>query len=149
MTKLLTDSVSPTQWVLLALIVALIILYPILTMFRNKKEREKFDQLAKDLKIGDKILTSSGTYGEIIAMKQREQSTVLTLKTGDSKHVGYLSVDVLTVYSVFRDKEEQIKVEEVKEEKAEVETEEVEIKEEKQTKPKTGTTKKSGKKATK
>ncbi len=101
-----TSSITATQWVLLALIVVLIVLYPVFTIYRNKKEREKFDQLAKDLKVGDKILTSSGTYGEIVSIDEREHGKVLTLKTGTDKHTGYLAVDILTVYSVFRDKPE-------------------------------------------
>jgi preprotein translocase YajC subunit len=163
MTRLLADSsISPTQWVLLALIVGLIILYPIFTVYRNKKEREKFDQLARDLKVGDKILTSSGTYGEIVAIDERETGKVLTLKTGNDAHVGYLSVDILTVYTVFRDpqpeplmeeKQEIVeKVEPVKEEKTEVkkEVKKEEIAEgKKTTKAKTSSSKKTSNKSTK
>lgn len=103
---LANEGISPTQWVLLGLILVLIILYPVFTIYKNKKEKEKFDNLAKDLKIGDKILTSSGTYGEIVEINERQYGKVLTIKTGDEKNFGYMAVDILTVYSVFREVEE-------------------------------------------
>lgn len=102
---LTNEGISATQWVLLGLILVLIILYPVFTVYKNKKEKEKFEGLAKDLKVGDKILTSSGTYGEIVSISEREYGKVLTIKTGDDVHFGYMAVDVLTVYSVFRDEE--------------------------------------------
>lgn len=157
-----TASISTTQWIIIALIISLIIAYPILVFFRNKSEKERFDKLSKDIKVGDKILTSSGTYGEIIAIDERQNGKVLTLKTGDDDHVGYLSVDILTIYSVFRDQPtepivEEVKqevkqtVEEVKEEKeAPKEVKKPVVKKEKTAQPKSAQAKSSkGKKSTK
>lgn len=112
---LANEGVGGFQWVLLGLIVVLIILYPVFTVYRNKKEKEKFDNLSKELKIGDRILTSSGTYGEIVSINERDNAKVLTIKTGDDINFGYMAVDVLTVYSVFRDEEVEPLKEEIKE----------------------------------
>lgn len=101
-----TGDVSATQWILLGLILVLIILYPVFTVFKNKKEKEKFDGLASSLKVSDKVMTSSGVYGEIVAITEQAQGKLITLKTGDEAHVGYVGVDIYAIYTVFKDPEE-------------------------------------------
>lgn len=109
MSILLAD-VSATQWVLLGLILVLIILYPVFMVFKNKKEKEKFDQLSSGLKVGEKVLTSSGVYGEIVSITDERQGKLVVLKTGDETHPGFITVDVLAIYTILR--EEQIVSEE-------------------------------------
>ena len=134
----LLAAVSATQWVLLGLILVLIILYPVFMVFKNKKEKEKFDELSTGLKIGEKVLTSSGVYGEIVSIKDEKQGKIVVLKTGDDSHVGYITVDVLAIYNVFR--EEEMVAEEnnqsLVEEKVEEKVQEVAVKEEKPAKAK-------------
>lgn len=104
MSVLLAD-VSVTQWVLLGLILVLIILYPVFMVFKNKKEKEKFDELSTSLKVGEKVLTSSGVYGEIVSITEEKQGKLVVLKTGDEKHQGYITVDVLAIYTVFHEQQ--------------------------------------------
>lgn len=154
MSILLAD-VSATQWVLLGLILVLIILYPVFMVFKNKKEKEKFQELSSSIKVGEKVLTSSGVYGEIVSITDDKQGKLVVLKTGDEAHTGYVTVDVLAIYTVFREqqfigeeneqklaeepKEAEVKEEPVKEEKLQAEEKPVEAK--KSTKSKSKTTK--------
>jgi len=126
MSMLLAD-VSATQWVLLGLILVLIILYPVFMVFKNKKEKEKFEELSSNIKVGEKVLTSSGVYGEIVSITDDKQGKLVVLKTGDEEHTGYVTVDVLAIYTVFR---EQQFVSEENEQKLAEEPKEVEVKEE-------------------
>lgn len=103
--------ISATQWILLGLILVLIILYPIFTVFKNRKEKEKFDELATALKIGEKVMTSSGLYGEIVAITPQAQGKLITLKTGDEDHVGYVGVDIYAIYTVFKPEQEVVEQE--------------------------------------
>lgn len=134
MIHLLSAEVSATQWVLLGLILVLIILYPVFMVFKNKKEREKFDELSEGLNVGDKVLTSSGVYGEIIDIKPQQSGKLVVLKTGDEDHVGYVGVDVLAIYTVFKEEEETIAVEEPQEDTEQTEEVKEEPKEEKKAK---------------
>ena len=122
--KLLLADISPTQWVLLALILVLIVLYPVFVYIRNKKDKEKFQQLNEGLKVGDKVLTGSGIYGTIVSMETKEQSKIVTLETGDENHKGYISVDALAIYSVVNELP-------AVEENSEVQPEEEKVEEEK------------------
>lgn len=134
--NLLLSDIAPTQWVLLAIIMVLIIIYPVFIFIRNKKEREKFEEINASLKEGDKVLTSSGFYGEIVSIQTTPQGKLVTLKTGDEKHVGYMTVDILAIYSIVKD--QQPEVEQVVEEKIEqqVEQPKEEVVEKKTTKTK-------------
>lgn len=118
MSFMLAGDVGVTQWVLLGLILVLIVLYPVFMVIKNKKEREKFDTLSQSLKVGEKVLTSSGIYGEIVSISQVEQGKLVTLLTGDEEHKGFISVDVLAIYTVFKDEkavEFESEVKEIKE----------------------------------
>ncbi len=102
MNQILAD-IQPTQWILLAIIVVLIILYPIFVYIRNKKDREKFQALNDSLKVGDKVVTGAGVYGTIISIDVKNEGKIVTLETGDENHKGYVSVDVLAIYNVIND----------------------------------------------
>lgn len=102
MNQILAD-IQPTQWILLAIIVVLIILYPIFVYIRNKKDREKFQALNDSLKVGDKVVTGAGVYGTIVSIDVKNEGKIVTIETGDEKHKGYLSVDVLAIYNVIND----------------------------------------------
>lgn len=103
MNQILEAGIQPMQWVLLAIIVILIILYPIFVYIRNKKDREKFQQLNDNLKVGDKVITGSGVYGTIVSLEKRNEGKIVTIETGDENHKGYLSIDVLAIYNVVTD----------------------------------------------
>ena len=102
MNQILAD-IQPTQWILLAIIVVLIILYPIFVYVRNKKDREKFQALNDSLKVGDKVVTGAGVYGTIVSIDVKNEGKIVTIETGDENHKGYLSVDVLAIYNVIND----------------------------------------------
>lgn len=107
MNFLLSD-IAPTQWILLAVILVLIVLYPVFIFIRNKKDKEKFAELNSALKEGDKVLTSSGVYGTVVSMTETAQGKLVTLETGDEKHKGYISVDVLAIYTVVKEPAEEV-----------------------------------------
>lgn len=146
--SILFADVSATQWVLLGLILVLIILYPVFMVFKNKKEKEKFQELSSSIKVGEKVLTSSGVYGEIVSITDDKQGKLVVLKTGDDLHPGYITVDVLAIYTVFREQQfvsednEQNLPEQPKAEKEEPEKEEP-VKEQKPEQPKKSTKSKS------
>lgn len=134
-----------TQIILIVFIVALIIIYPIMIVSKNKKENQRMQEQTNSLKRGDKVITTSGVYGTIIDLHLEGNKTIVTIETGTDKNKGYISVDAYAIYSIIKDEEpveeipeQEAKSEEVKEEpKAEeIKTEVTEKPEENQEQPK-------------
>ncbi|MBQ8908881.1 MAG: preprotein translocase subunit YajC [Clostridia bacterium] len=113
---------DPTTIVLLVLIVVLVIAYPILVSTRNKKERQRYQEMSNSLKRGDKVLTSSGVYGTIVDLHMEEDKKIVTIETGMGKNKGYMAVDAYAIYTVFPDEKEQAEQQKT-EEKTNAETE--------------------------
>ena len=123
--NMLLAEIQPAQWVLLGVIVLLILCYPIFIVFKNKKEQEKAQQLSNSLKVGKEVLTSSGVYGTIVDIQDKENSKIVTLETGTEGYKSYIAVDVLAIYAVLnpdpieQPQKENEKAEEVKKEAVE------------------------------
>ena len=57
------------NYVLIAVVALLLIAMPIMMNARNKRETQKVQEQTNSLKVGDKILTTSGVYGTITEIK--------------------------------------------------------------------------------
>ncbi len=55
------------------------------------REKKAFEKLLADLKKGDKVLTSSGIYGEVTAIKD---DTRITLKVADNVRIDFAKTSV-------------------------------------------------------
>lgn len=94
-----------TQIVLIVLIVALIVIYPIMIYSRNKKQRAQMQEQTNSLKRGDRVLTASGVYGTIVDLHQEGDKTIVTIETGMGNNKGYIALDAYAIYSIIRDEE--------------------------------------------
>lgn len=100
---LLAESTGNQVWnyVLIAVVVLLLIALPIMMNRRNKKETQKVQEQTNSLKVGDKVLTTSGVYGTIVEMKFDDSKKAVVLETG-GKTKSYLTVDAYAIYTVFK-----------------------------------------------
>ena len=114
-----------SQWILVAVVILLIVAYPILVTTRNKKERQKLDEQTNSLKRGDKVMTTSGVVGTIVDLVQEGERKIVTIETGAGKNKGYVSVDAYAIYSVLNNNFEPIDQKEDKKEVKKVETKEI------------------------
>lgn len=137
------------SYVLIGIIALMLIALPILMNQRNKKETQKIQEQTNSLKVGDKVLTTSGVYGTITEIKFDDTQKMVVIETG-GKNKSYLSVDAYAIYTVFKSEaelkreaeekalaeekaKEVLKTEEIKEDKPEEKVEEkVEVVEEKE-----------------
>lgn len=122
------------QWVLIALVLVLIIAYPILMSRRNKKENQRLIEQTNSLKRGDKILTTSGVYGTILEVREEDGARKVVIETGNAQYKSYMTVDAYAIYTVLKDEKQVAQdkaVEEKKEEKKEEPKKEEVAKEEK------------------
>lgn len=94
---------NATQIILLVTIVILVILYPVLTRIRNKKDIEKLQQQTDSLKKGVKVLTTSGVYGTVVEVLQENDRTLVVLETGTKDKKGYLTFEAFAIYTVFKE----------------------------------------------
>lgn len=121
---------SVVQYVLIGVIALMLIAMPIYINSRNKKETQKYQEQTNSLKVGDKVLTTSGVYGTVTELIFSDSQKIVVLETG-GKEKSYLSVDAYAIYTVLKSDEELLaeaqqaaKVEEKKEEVVEEKKEE-------------------------
>ena len=153
--------------ILFAVLIGLLILWPILTFNRNKKEQEKQRQLITSLKKGEYVLTYSGIFGKILEILEKEVGKFIVIETGE-KNKNCVTVSENAIYMIVNnnpkiyDMEGNVKKPEITEVVAPVETiveepkleiiEETKVAKKTTTKKpatkKTSTTKKTAKKST-
>ena len=90
-----------TQIILLCTIVILVVMYPILTRIRNKKDIEKLQQQTDNLKVGTKVLTTSGIYGTVVELREENERTLVVIETGSKDKKGYLAIEAFAIYTIF------------------------------------------------
>lgn len=111
-----------TQIILLCTIVVLVIMYPILTRLRNKKDIERLQEQTDSLKKGVKVLTTSGVYGTVVEVREENERTLVVIETGSNDKKGYMAVEAFAIYTVFEEvKAPETKAEEIKPAEIEVE----------------------------
>jgi len=130
MNSMLLASGSVWNYVLIGLVALILIAMPIMMSQKNKKDSQKIQEQTNSLKVGDKVLTTSGVYGTITELKFDDSKKIVVLETG-GKTKSYMSVDAYAIYTVFKSDEEIAREEALK---AEVEKREAELAEEKKAK---------------
>ncbi len=119
MTSMLLAEGTSNVWnyVLIGVVVLLLLALPIFMNQRNKKETQKVQEQTNSLKVGDKVLTTSGVYGTITEIKFDDSKKTVVLETG-GKTKSYLTVDAYAIYTVFKS-EAELKIEAAAKEEAE------------------------------
>ena len=89
------------SYVIIGVVVLLLLVMFIMMNARNKKESQKVQEQTNSLKVGDKVLTTSGVYGTITEIKFDDTRKMVVLETG-GKIKSYMSVDAYAIYTVFK-----------------------------------------------
>ena len=107
------------QYVMIALIVLLLIAYPLLMSRRNKAENQKMIEQANSLKKGDEIITNAGIYGKILEVKQEGEAKKVVIETGSGNNKSFMTIDAYAIYSVLNKEPKETKeaVKSIKEDK--------------------------------
>ncbi len=101
------------SYILIAVVALLLIAMPIMMNAKNKKESQKVQEQTNSLKVGDKILTTSGVYGTITEVKFDDAKKMVVIETGGETK-SYMSIDAYSIYTVFKSEEELKKEAEAK-----------------------------------
>ena len=141
-----------TAWPLLLLVVLFVGLM-IFNTFSNKKRQAEYEKKLEELKVGDKVVTNAGIYGEIVSIRHTNFGKVALLKSGEGAKTSYISVNLSVILGIDEKKDvivdsEGNVIEPVEEKEAPVEEKPVIAEPEKKTTAKKSTTtKKTTKKA--
>jgi len=86
----------------LVVLLVLLVLYVGFGVVNRKKSQEQTMKMLNELKAGDKIVTYSGIYGEIVSMRETNMGRVLTIVTGDkaSGKVSYMEINSSVIMGV-------------------------------------------------
>lgn len=137
MTSMLLEAGANNVWnyVLIGVVALLLIAMPIMMNARNKRETQKVQEQTNSLKVGDRVLTTSGVYGTITELAFDDSQKIVVIETG-GKTKSYMSVDAYAIYTVFKsdsevakeaqekvevEKKEEVKLDETKAEEAKTE----------------------------
>ncbi|MDE6583141.1 MAG: preprotein translocase subunit YajC [Clostridia bacterium] len=101
---MLLDGSQWWNYALIGVVALLLIAMPIFMNQRNKRETQKVQEQTNSLKVGDKVLTTSGVYGTIVELKFDDSKKIVVIETG-GKTKSYLSVDAYAIYTVFKDED--------------------------------------------
>ena len=88
-----------TAWPLLLLLVLFIGLM-IFNVFSNKKRQAEYEKKLEELKVGDKVVTNAGIYGEIVSIRHTNFGKVALLKSGEDDRVSYISVNLSVILGI-------------------------------------------------
>ena len=85
-----------TSWPILLLLVLLVVML-IVSFVSRKKSTEKQAEMLNELKVGDKVVTNAGIYGEIVSMTETDFGKIVLLKSGEGKNVSYINVNMSVI----------------------------------------------------
>lgn len=88
-----------STWIMLA-IIGLILVLLVVRMFADRKRQGKAEEMLNELKVGDKVVTNAGIYGEIVSIRQTSIGKVALIKSGEGKNVSYLEVNLLVILGI-------------------------------------------------
>ena len=99
MVGLLADFFSD-YGVMLILIIGMMVVMFILPNSARKKQYQQLQDFLGNLKVGDKVKTTSGFYGTIISMRETTDGRVALLEMGEGDKKGYIEVDMNAIYTI-------------------------------------------------
>ena len=86
--------------VMLLLLVGMIVVMFVLPNSARKKQYQQLQDFLGNLKVGDKVKTTSGFYGTIISMRETTDGRVALLEMGEGDKKGYIEVDMNAIYTI-------------------------------------------------
>ncbi len=88
-----------TAWPLLLLLVLFVGLM-IFNVFSNKKRQAEYEKKLEELKVGDKVVTNAGIYGEIVSIRHTNFGKVALLKSGEGDRASFISVNLSVILGI-------------------------------------------------
>lgn len=87
------------SWPILLVLVLFLALI-VWNMFSGKKRQKESEKMLNELKVGDKVVTNAGIYGEIVSIKHTNFGKVALIKSGEDKKASYISVNLSVILGI-------------------------------------------------
>ena len=94
-----------TSYVIVGVLVLLLLVMFVMMNARNKKESQRVQEQTNSLKVGDKIMTTSGVYGTITEINFDDTKKTIVIETG-GRTKSFMTIDAYAVYTIFKSDEE-------------------------------------------
>ena len=94
-----------TSYVIVGVLVLLLLVMFVMMNAKNKKESQRVQEQTNSLKVGDKIMTTSGVYGTITEINFDDTKKTIVIETG-GKTKSFMTIDAYAVYTIFKSDEE-------------------------------------------
>ena len=94
-----------SSYVIIGALVVLLLVMFVMMNARNKKESQRVQEQTNSLKVGDKIMTTSGVYGTITEVNFDDTKKTIVIETG-GKTKSFMTIDAYAVYTIFKSDEE-------------------------------------------
>lgn len=93
--------VNAQDFILPGILLVLLVISAGMAFMRKSKYTQSAMEMKNNLKIGDKVKTYAGMYGEIVAIKEAvDGSKYVVLKSGEGEYISYFSIDIEAIYGV-------------------------------------------------
>ena len=92
-----------TSFILVGVLLLLMIVYLVFGTISRKRNQEQAMKMMSELKVGDKVVTNAGVYGEIVSQRETDMGRVIVLKTGhddDEKKASYITINASVILGV-------------------------------------------------
>ena len=99
-----TDNLGWT--IALIVLIVLMVIYLIFGSINRRKQQEQAMKMLNDLKVGDKVVTNAGVYGEIVSQKETDMGKIVVLKTGeDGGKASYITINASVILGIDQKKD--------------------------------------------
>ena len=102
MLNLMCEGTGSLGWTIaLVALIVLMVVYLIFGTINRKKQQEEAMKMLNDLKVGDKVVTNAGVYGEIVSQKETNMGKIVVLKTGeDGGKASYITINASVILGI-------------------------------------------------
>ena len=102
MLNLMCGGTGSLGWTIaLVVLIVLMVVYLIFGTINRKKQQEEAMKMLNDLKVGDKVVTNAGVYGEIVSQKETNMGKIVVLKTGeDGGKASYITINASVILGI-------------------------------------------------
>ena len=102
MLNLMCEGTGGLGWTIaLVVLIVLMVVYLIFGTINRKKQQEEAMKMLNDLKVGDKVVTNAGVYGEIVSQKETNMGKIVVLKTGeDGGKASYITINASVILGI-------------------------------------------------
>ena len=99
----LAANANISSLILVGVLIVLMVVYLVFGTMNRRKQQEQAMKMLNELKVGDKVVTNAGIYGEIVSQRETDMGRVVVLKTGndeDGNKASYITVNASVILGI-------------------------------------------------